>query len=49
MAGYWPSSFLACLWAGTESVHKLAKNERTQDAKKEQTLRDAAGGPERAS
>ena len=32
MAGYWPSSFLACLWTqtGSDGVHKLAKKERGQ-------------------
>jgi len=32
MAGYWPSSFFACLWTetGEVEVHKLAKKERGQ-------------------
>ena len=31
MAGYWPSSFFACLWTETEwSVHKLGKKEQGQ-------------------
>ena len=29
MAGYWPKSFFACLWTGTE-VHKHAQKERSQ-------------------
>ena len=29
MAGYWPSSFFACLWTEVE-VHKHAKKERGQ-------------------
>ena len=29
MAGYWPSSFFACLWTETKSkVHKLAKKKK---------------------
>ena len=30
MAGYWSSSFFACSWTETESVHKLAKKEQGQ-------------------
>ena len=31
MAGYWPSSFFACLWTETKvSVHKHAKKELGQ-------------------
>ena len=32
MAGYWPSSFSACLWTETYEVevHNVAKNERGQ-------------------
>ena len=32
MAGYWPTSFFACLWTETKpvEVHKLAKKERSR-------------------
>ena len=30
MAGYWTSSFFACLWTDDVEVHKQAKKERGQ-------------------
>ena len=43
MSGYWPSSFIACLWTKKDS-HKLAKKNKT----KIHFSRDTAGSPEGA-
>ena len=33
MAGYWPSSFFACLWTEKESKPKTGKSETTQESR----------------